>query len=321
VAAGNEGHDFGGTVETWAEAPAVYPEVLTVSAIADRDGSPGGLSGSFTCSDRHKAVDDTPASFSNYATRATDSAHLIAAPGLCITSAARGGGSAVMSGTSMATPHVAAAVARCVSDGGVAGRCAGMTPGQIVARMRADAAAVLEDDPAYGFAQADAALDYGPLVVTGPIPERAPATTSAPPPPSDPAPVVTTPAAQAETSPPVVIDTAAPSATVAAAGRRLGALIRNGLAVVVRCGEDCRVSARLVVGAATARRLGLKPGRPLARAGSPSLGEELRFVLRPGATQRRRLRALGALRAKVVVTVTDAAGNSDRVTRRVTLTR
>jgi subtilisin family serine protease len=42
-----------------------------------------------------------------------------------------------ISGTSMASPHVAGAVARCID----AGPCAGLTPAQIITKMRADAAA------------------------------------------------------------------------------------------------------------------------------------------------------------------------------------
>ncbi|MDQ1515200.1 MAG: hypothetical protein QOE80_1030, partial [Actinomycetota bacterium] len=41
------------------------------------------------------------------------------------------------SGTSMASPHVAGLVARCID----AGPCSGMTPAQIIAKLRADAAA------------------------------------------------------------------------------------------------------------------------------------------------------------------------------------
>ena len=323
AAAGNAGQDFGGSEQHWAEAPAVYPEVLTVTAIADHDGSPGGLAGSFRCSDGRRAVDDQAVEFSNFATRAVDGAHTIAAPGVCIRSTVPGGGWAEMSGTSMATPHVAAAVARCVSDGGVAGRCAGMTPAQIVTRMGGDAAAVLADDPSYGFTQAVSTREYGPVVATAAIPEPAPAAASVPPPPADPE--VTgeaIPAGETEViAPPVVVDTMAPTATLATAARRLRALIRRGLPVVVRCAEDCSARVRLVVGATAARRLALKPGRPLARAASPSLGRDVSFVLRPGARARKRLRALDRLRAKVVVTVTDAAGNAERVTRRLTLRR
>jgi subtilisin family serine protease len=61
--------------------------------------------------------DDAPASFSDYATTAADAAHVVAAPGVCITSTWPGGGTNTISGTSMAAPHVAAVVALCISSG------------------------------------------------------------------------------------------------------------------------------------------------------------------------------------------------------------
>ena len=62
---------------------------------------------------------------------------MIAAPGVCITSTWNDGKFKSISGTSMASPHVAGLVARCID----AGPCAGMTPAQIIAKLRADAAA------------------------------------------------------------------------------------------------------------------------------------------------------------------------------------
>jgi hypothetical protein len=51
----------------------------------------------------------------------------------------------------MATPHVTGSVGLCLGDGGTPGPCAGMTPAQIIQKMRSDAAAHSNGDPGYGF--------------------------------------------------------------------------------------------------------------------------------------------------------------------------
>ena len=78
--------------------PAGNPNAITVSALEDYDGKPGGVSGN--------AQDDTFAGFSNYGSGVD-----IMAPGKNIRSTVPGGGLANKSGTSMAAPHIAGAAA------------------------------------------------------------------------------------------------------------------------------------------------------------------------------------------------------------------
>lgn len=98
VAAGNSDDDASNY------SPAGFDNVLTVSALADFDGQPGGL-GSPTC---RTDQDDTLADFSNWG-----SAVEIAAPGVCILSTfpIEQGEYGTISGTSMASPHAAGALA------------------------------------------------------------------------------------------------------------------------------------------------------------------------------------------------------------------
>ncbi|MBI5671144.1 MAG: S8 family serine peptidase [Chloroflexi bacterium] len=83
-------------------SPANHPDVVTVSALADFNGLPGGGAASTCRADQ----DDTLADFSNWGSLVE-----IAAPGVCIYSTWLNGGYNTISGTSMASPHAAGAAA------------------------------------------------------------------------------------------------------------------------------------------------------------------------------------------------------------------
>jgi subtilisin family serine protease len=86
--------------------PAAYNEAITVSALADTDGRPGGGGGNKCYSWGTYDQDDTFADFSNYGSDVD-----LIAPGKCILSTKPGPTYAYSSGTSMAAPHVTGAVA------------------------------------------------------------------------------------------------------------------------------------------------------------------------------------------------------------------
>jgi subtilisin family serine protease len=121
VAAGNESDDAAN------HTPAAYDEVITVSALADSDGLPGGQGDP----PRVGEPDDSLALFSNFGADVD-----IAAPGRDILSTVPGNGyDGTFSGTSMASPHVAGAAALYLAD----------NPGESPATAKAALLAARED--------------------------------------------------------------------------------------------------------------------------------------------------------------------------------
>lgn len=125
MAAGNASQDIygdDGTFETDDDViPACYPEVATISAMADSDGQPGGSG-----SDTSYGSDDSFASFSNFSASvvsgnpvsSSGAAIDLLLPGVDIYSTYKDGGYETLSGTSMSSPHGAGLAGLYIASGG-----------------------------------------------------------------------------------------------------------------------------------------------------------------------------------------------------------
>src|SRR6266540_2543795 len=124
---------------TVGKALGVRVANLSTGTFGNDDGSPSNASPPTGC---NLGTDDRASDNSSWAYD-HDKDHILAAPGSCIISTSNTGGTKVMSGSSMAAPHVAGTVALCIDRGACSG-----TPADIMQRVRSDAAA---RPSAYGF--------------------------------------------------------------------------------------------------------------------------------------------------------------------------
>jgi hypothetical protein len=133
VAAGNSAEEIYGRDGTFGTnddfVPAAFPEVATVSAMADSDGQAGGLG-----SETSYGQDDSFASFSNFSLSVTADNPVVSPglaidllePGVDILSTWKDGTYRTNSGTSMASPHAAGLAALHVAADGPATDAAGV---------------------------------------------------------------------------------------------------------------------------------------------------------------------------------------------------
>jgi subtilisin len=146
ASAGNDATDLATLI------PAAYDEVLTVTAMADFDGQPGGTAAPDCYGldlGQFGVADDAAAPFSNFAVARRDALHTIAAPGVCVetTVPPELGEYTADTGTSFAAPAVAGTVALCIADR----RCRSGRPARNLLTVQADTARYNLSHPSYGY--------------------------------------------------------------------------------------------------------------------------------------------------------------------------
>ncbi len=296
---------LGGTSSSPAERDALAAASNTLFIVAagnggsDLKGDNNDVTGTYPCSYNLPNVicvaatdgNDRLASFSNYGATSVD----LAAPGVQILSTIPSSTVAWAGGTSMATPHVSGAAALVWAR----------NPGATVAQVRSRLLSTVDIKPAL----AGKTVTWGRLNVfralAGPV--NTPSNSSDTPPGGSDPPRTPGGGAAPDTRPPAVV--------VVQRGRLR---LRSGVRVRTRCSEACGLRHELVLGARTARRLGVHGastwivGRVRGRLGRAGA---VTIRLKLTASARRHLRRTGALRLQLRTRAVDRAGNA-RVLRR-----
>ena len=117
-------------------------------------------------------------------------------------------------------------------------------------------------------------------------------------------------------------DNAAPRASVAAvAGQRLRPTLRQGVKLRGSCDERCRMSVKLYLAPAVAKRFGFARKRTLVATGSGSGSGRFQFRAAFKSAAKSKLRRAGSVRFIVGGTARDNAGNSRALSGAFTLRR
>ena len=277
VAAGNGGDDgFGDNNDSIPEYPCAYPlaNVVCVASTTRRDQL---------------------SAFSNFGVTSVD----LAAPGDRILSTWLGGSYLTLSGTSMATPHVAGAAALLLAarpDLSVGQLRAALLDG--VDRLGSLSGRVASGGRLDARRSLDLVAPVSASTTSGPAPA---------PPPTAPAPAPTAPAR----SPAPAADRRAPRVSLRVKRRmRMRAVIKRGLPVAVSCTEPCSLRLSLFgprKASLSTRRLGTTVSR--------------RVRVRLSRRARVRLARLGSAKVTLRAYGQDRAGNAGVLQRRITLTR
>jgi hypothetical protein len=113
------------------------------------------------------------------------------------------------------------------------------------------------------------------------------------------------------------IDATAPSASLALANAKLGKLLARGLRVSVKSNEGGKLKVVLTAESKTVRLLKRHGVRGVLASGRANAtgGKTKTMTLKLKRKARRALRGATNVRLKLVIVVTDAAGNSRTITR------